>query len=457
MEEQPGASFPAAGSPTVTDVDGARVVLFGAGEHLYALDAATGAERWRFAAGTGCRDATTGQSPGLCSFTGERNQVESTPIVADGTAYFGMDINDVPTGKGGFYAVDVATGRLAWFFDVESGAVCRPASDDDVRRYDGYHSEAELGLPAGFLATRDGCDHPRNRNGCGNVWSSPAFDPARSLLVFGTSNCDTDADPGTPVPDAPMPPYDEAVVALSTDGLPQWRWRPREVDNDDLAFGGAPNLFSLVIGDEVRDVVGIGSKDGTYYVLDREGRNVRTGVRWSDPGAATSLPYWQTKVVPGGAIGGVIQTAAIDQRARKVLFSTGPGEDVLAPQRPTVHALDLDTGAVLWQNRETDVLGGDASYGPTSAVPGVAIVGSVITPHLRLFDTRTGRLLLDRNIGSPPTFSGISSGATVLDGTLVVGTGIGSRTQTGSSPGDFAAYTPAAVVALCVPGSRGCR
>ena len=115
--------------------------------------------------------------------------------------------------------------------------------------------------------------------------------------------------------------------------------------------------------------------------------NRRTGVDWKDPDAGAALPYWKTKVVPGGDIGGVIQTASVDQRARQIVFSTGPGLSVIDPQRPTVHALDLDTGAVRWQNRATDLLGGDASYGPTSAVPGVAIVGSVITPHLRLFDT----------------------------------------------------------------------
>ena len=84
------------------------------------------------------------------------------------------------------------------------------------------------------------------------------------------------------------------------------------------------------------------------------------------------------------------------------------------------------------------------------------IVGSVITSHLRLYDATDGALLLDRNIGQPGTVSGIGSGAAVLDGTLVVGTGIGARSSGGSSPGDFAADTPAAVVALCVPGSPGC-
>ena len=459
-EDQPGASFPAAGSATVADVDGTRLVLFGAGEHLYALDAATGAERWRFAAGTGCREGG-GAFPGPCGFTGERNQVESTPIVHQGVVYFGMDVNDVATGKGGFYAVDAARGTLRWFFDPESGSVCRPdpadehGPGDQVRRFDGYHSEAELGLPTAFFTTRDGCDHPRTRNGCGNVWSSAALDSARGLLFFGTSNCDTDTDPGTSVPAPPMPPYDEALVALHLDGSPAWRWRPREVDNDDLAFGAVPNLFTISVDGRAQDVVGIGGKDGTYYVLDRTGVNARSGRRWDDA-APRDLPYWERHVVPGGAIGGVIATASVDEATRRVVFSTAPGEDVLAPQRPTVHALDLDTGAVVWQHDDPGLLTGDASYGPTSSVPGLVMVGSVVTPHLRLFDARTGDLVADHALRAQSTFSGVASGAAVLDGTLVVGAGIGTRTSGGSSPGDFAAYTPSAVVAMCVPGAPGC-
>ena len=455
-EDQPGASFPGAGSVTIEQIDGVPIAFFGAGEKVYALDARSGALLWQFAAGTGCR-SMTGIFPGLCGFSGERNQVESTPIVVGGTVYVGMDVNDVPLGKGGFYALDARDGTMTWFFDPESGSVCRPDPNDEVRRYDGYHSEPELGLPVGFLSTRSGCGHPRTRYGCGNVWSSASHDDKRGLLFFATSNCDTDADPGTPVPAPPMPPYDEAIVALHLDGTPAWRWRPREVDPDDLAFGGAPNLFSIeVTPGQTRDVVGVGNKDGTYYVVDREGTNVRDDVLWDDPDAS-GLPYWSTKVVPGGDIGGVIQTASVDEGNRRVLFSTAPGFDVVAAQRPTVHALDMDTGAVLWQNTETGIIDGDASYGPTSATPDVVAVGSVITPHLRLYDAADGTLLVDRNIGEPGSFSGISSGATFLDGTLVVGTGIGSRTSTGSSPGDFAANTPSAVVALCAPGTPGCE
>src|SRR5262249_62208336 len=109
---------------------------------MYSLDARTGTELWRFAAGTGCL-----VPPGLCGFSAERNEIESSPLVAEGKVFFGMDANDRTGGKGGLYAVDAADGRLVWFFDLESG-LARPADPGgDIPRYGGDHSESESGPP----------------------------------------------------------------------------------------------------------------------------------------------------------------------------------------------------------------------------------------------------------------------------------------------------------------------
>jgi outer membrane protein assembly factor BamB len=454
--DQPGASFPTAASVDVSKVDGVDRVFVGAGEHFYALDAATGQERWRFAAGTGCVDAH-GLPPGLCSFAGERNQIESSAIVHGGRVYFGMDVNDVATGKGGFYALDARGGHMKWYFDLESGKTCRPWNKDRIRRFDGYHKRSELGLPPDFHNTRPGCDIPKQRTGCGNVWSSPALDAQRGLLFFGSSNCDTDSDPSTSVPYPPMPAYDEALVALRLDGTPAWRWRPREVDNADLAFGAVPNLFAIQAGGAPRDVVGIGGKDGTYYVVDRDGVNELTGVAW-DSAQKADLPYWRTQVVPGGDIGGIIATAAVDELRRRIYFSTAPGDGNAngppgPPQRPTMHALDMDTGAVVWDNAADQSFG--ASFGPTSALRGLVFAGHVPFALLRPFQsagdagTQLGAFPLD-NVAA------LASAPVVVNGTLLVGAGIGTRTQTGSSPGDFSANTPSDLFALCVPGVGDC-
>jgi outer membrane protein assembly factor BamB len=450
----PGASYPGSASATVETVDGVDRVFIGSGERMYALDAATGAEVWRFIAGTGCRDEL-GDPPGLCSFTGERNQIESTPAIVADTVVFGMDVDDKELGKGGVFGVDVRTGHLKWFFDLESGDTCRPDPGDEITRYDGYHSADELGLPADFFATRTGCASDRTATGCGNVWSSPAVDFARQRLYTVSSNCDTDSDPQTNKPGPNMPPYDEAIFALDFDGNAVWRWRPREVDPNDLAFGAVPNLFTIEEEGGPIDVLGVGGKDGTYYVLDRDGINERNGVAWNDADPST-LPYWRQQVVPGGAIGGIIASAAADSDARRIYFSTAPGLSVYTPQRPTMHALDMDTGAILWDNGTATGLPNDASYAPTSAIPGVAFTGTVFAPQLRAWNAETGALEYAQVISDVLLANAIASPAVVVDGTLLVGNGIGTRTGDPHDVEDGVSREPRSLIALCVPGTRGC-
>jgi polyvinyl alcohol dehydrogenase (cytochrome) len=443
---QPGASFPNSGSVHVADIGGVRRILFGAGETLLCLDAATGIEVWRFDAGTGCLDP-----PDTCGFSMERNEVISTPLVVDGKVIFGMDTNDVATGKGGVYALDETDGRMLWFFDLESGAVCTSDPGDDIRRFDGYHSELELGLPAGFLATRSGCNFDRTPTGCGNVWSSPAADESRQLLYFASSNCDTDNDGGTTIPPPPMPPYDEALFALEYDGSPAWVWRPREVDNADLAFGALPQLFTIDFGGSPRDVVGIGNKDGTYYVLDRDGVNEVSGVAWNDVDPS-ALPYWTTNLVAGGVAGGILGTPSIDAVGKRIYVNTAPGFDPATPQQPTVHALDADDGSVLWQNT-AEGPNADASFAPTGGIPGYIFVGNVFPPgKLRVYDSATGEKLFTREMPG----QGIASGPTIVDGHVIIGGGIGERSANENNPGHITSLVPHSITALCAVATEGC-
>jgi polyvinyl alcohol dehydrogenase (cytochrome) len=443
FRDDPGVSYPNVGSAHIEVVGGIQRVYVSAGQTMYSIDARTGAELWEFSAGTGCRTP-----PGLCGFTGERNEIESSPLIADGKVFFGMDTNDRAGGKGGFYAVDAADGRLAWFFDLESGMTCRPDPGDDIRRYDGYHSESDLGLPAGFLATRSGCDHPRIGTGCALVWSSPAYDATRGLVFIDSGNCDTDLDPATPQPPPPMPPFDEAIFAIGTDGTPAWRWRPLEVDPADLDFGAVPNLFTIDVDGTPRDVVGVGNKDGTYYVIDRAGVNARSGVRWDDADPS-GLPYWRTNVVPGGSAGGIIATAAVDEANRRIHFSTALGTGDV-PQQPTVHALDMDSGAVLWQN--TAEVDADGSFASTSAIPGVVFVGGATSGFLRAYDAVTGTKLA----AFPIAFPVLASPPAIVDGYVLAGNGIGERSANPTNPADIVSRFPSTVTALCVPGSPAC-
>jgi glucose dehydrogenase len=307
-----------------------------------------------------------------------------------------------------------------------------------VQRFVGYHTEEELGLPAGFLASRKGCDFPRDRDGCGSSWSSAAVDARRKLLFFTSASCDEGDNTG---------PFEEAFVALHFDGTPAWRWRPRASDTHDLDFGAVPNLFSIRVGGRRRDVVGAGGKDGTYYVIDRTGVNAVTRLRW-DAADPSALPYWRTNVVPGGSEGGIIGSAAVDERARRVYFSTAPGNDadLFNPQRPTVHALDADTGAIVWQN--TAEPNADASFAPTIAIPGVVLAGRNVGGALRAYDAATGERL-----ASYPAGRTLASAPGIVDGLVVVGSGSGSRGPDPTDLADVQARAPVDVTAYCVPGA----
>ena len=425
FKPHPGASYPAAGSAAVEDLDGRRVVYVAGGMTMYCLDAATGAKIWEFDAGTGC---TT------CDSSVERNEVESSPVLFDGLVYFGMDVND-GAGKGGFYGVDARTGYMRWFFDLASGSSCRPDPGDDVTRFDGYHTAAELGLPADFFATRPGCDFDRTPNTCGNVWSSATIDPERGLLYTASSNCDSDTDPNTPLPSPIMPPYDEAVFALDTaTGLPSWVWRPREVDPEDLSFGAVPNLFESEYAGETREVIGVGNKDGNYYVLDRDGTNELTGV---------VEPYWAKRVVQGGAIGGLIASASVGEG--KVTFSTAVGLDLDNPQLPAAWALDQSSGDVLWSSSVSG-----PSYSATSSVPGVSFMGS-LGGILYAYDRDDGTPLAELNARGP-----LGSAPSIVDGSLYLGAGTGERGGNPTRISYVVSLIPSPVNAFCVAGEDGC-
>jgi outer membrane protein assembly factor BamB len=184
-------------------------------------------------------------------------RIFSAPAVFNGMVFIGSTVSGTDGCRGGFLAVDAATGELRWRFEVD------PLLDDQGQVIGGLN------------------------RGCGNVWSSAAIDPPHGLVFFGTANCQSGA----------QPPYHEAVMALEAQtGTPRWVFRPRQTDTCDLDFGATPNV--IVLG--AQQYVGIGGKDGTYYVLQR----------------LTEAPagelVWATNVVFGGMSGGFIGTAAFD-------------------------------------------------------------------------------------------------------------------------------------------------
>jgi len=181
-------------------------------------------------------------------------------------------------------------------------------------------------------------------------------------------------------------------------------------------------------------VIGVGNKDGHYYVLDRDGVNEITG---------RVEPYWATRVVQGGAIGGLIASAAVGDG--KVLFSTAVGLDLDDPQLPAAWGLDVATGEVIWSSSEAG-----PSYSPTSAIPGMVFMGS-LGGTLYGYDSDTGRTLVTLNARGP-----LGSAPSIVDGSLYIGSGTGERGGNPTRISYVVSLIPSPVSAFCVAGEDGC-
>src|SRR5690606_19290829 len=98
--------------------------------------------------------------------------------------------------------------------------------------------------------------------------------------------------------------------------------------NKDWDFGAAIMLAQRSDGSDL--VLG-GQKNGVVWALDPD----------------TGALVWNTKIGPGGAMGGIHWGMAFDGSRIFAAnnMSTGPTADGVAPG---LHALDVDTGNILW-------------------------------------------------------------------------------------------------------------
>ncbi|OFV92000.1 MAG: hypothetical protein A3J75_04525 [Acidobacteria bacterium RBG_16_68_9] len=215
----------------------------------------------------------------------------------------------------------------------------------------------------------------------------------------------------------------------------------------------------------MREVVGIGGKDGTYYVIDRDGVNEINGVRWDDPLEVRNprpenwctletqnigLPYWCRRVVEGGVLGGIIASAAVGEG--RIFFSTAPGRSITDPQLPAAWALHMSDGSVAWSNAEAR-----PSFAPTGAVPGVVFMGTTFlsTKHgfLDAYATADGARLIQLDVKSLP--GGASSVPAVVGGMVFVGGGVGVFGRPGGQS-YLSGSVDTPISAFCLRGAPGC-
>jgi outer membrane protein assembly factor BamB len=326
-------------------------VYFGGGRTLYCLNAADGSLRWKQVI---CGNP---DDPHCAADTADGTRIFSSPVVHAGLVFVGLSADGQVGYRGGFMAFDADTGTPRWRFEV-----------DPLLDAAGNPLLNAQGLPVGG----------RNR-GCGSVWSSASVDAEH--VFFTTGDCDFDAPP----------PFHEAVMALEPQtGRLQWVFRPRQSDVCDFDFGATAN----VINSGQKRWLGVGGKDGTYYMLERHTKNPQGEL------------VWATNVVFGGNGGGFFGGAVFDgtrivsATALGDLFACMPQDPRDVPfQEPSGHAFNLRTGEVVWQQTLAQ------SFAATTAGDGVVFISTIGIPGVlpgavKVYEAATGALLV--TLSAPP-------------------------------------------------------
>ncbi|MGN5375021.1 PQQ-binding-like beta-propeller repeat protein [Sphingomonas hankookensis] len=234
-----------------------RIFVAVADGRLVALDAATGRACTGFGS-NGTVDLTQGMGlaePGHASSN-------SGPAVVGDLVVVGQQVSDnqrrdAPSGV--VRAYDATTGDLRWAWD---------AKRSDPR------------APLGADAT-----YPR---GTPNVWNVISGDPGLGLVFLATGNAGNDhwGAGRAPADDA----FSSAVVAVDLrTGVTRWAFRTVLNDRFDYDLGAQPVVTDMTIDGARRRVVVQGTKTGSLFVLDAAtGRPVRPVAHDRAPGP--SLP-----------------------------------------------------------------------------------------------------------------------------------------------------------------------
>jgi polyvinyl alcohol dehydrogenase (cytochrome) len=200
--------------------------------------------------------------------------ITSTLLLANGMVYVG-DGSGPPGGQAVLFALSQTDGHVVWStqLDTDEYAVFASPIIFNGMVYIGVAtngSETDTSLVGKVFAVNATTGHVNwsftasigNTGGAG-VWGSVAIDPSLDSIYFGTSNA---YGPGTDSL------YSYSIMSLNArTGSLNWYYQAYNSlsSGGDLDFGSTPNLFSVVVNGVTHAAIGLGGKDGMYYVLDR--------------------------------------------------------------------------------------------------------------------------------------------------------------------------------------------
>jgi len=218
-----------------------RVYVGSLDGYLHAIDAATGQRLWKI-------DTLPARGP-KTPFT-----LSATPVVAGDVVVVGSAGADFAGARGYVAAFDLATGAFRWRFytvprDPKEGAQDQPHLVEAIKTWDPRHRwDAGSG---------------------GTAWDGISYDPELKLVYFGTGNgAPYNIKEGGRTGGDDL--YTAAIVAVHADsGALAWYYQTTPGDRWDYDSTQKLILTDLDLGEGPRKVLMQASKNGYYYVLDR--------------------------------------------------------------------------------------------------------------------------------------------------------------------------------------------
>ena len=262
------------------------------------------------------------------------------------------------------------------------------------------------------------------------VWNSPTIDASRNQLYVGSG--ENTSSPATDTSDS--------ILALDLDsGEVNWVYQALKLDAWNIACEGTPSANCpkengpdydmastlLMTTSSGRQLVIGGQKSGHVHAVDPESGEL----------------VWKKKIGRGGVFGGVHFGMATFEGTLFVPVSDKPdGRVYESAGTPGIHALNGDTGEVLWyEPAPTDVCG-ERSF----CAPGISQAITVISDRvfaggmdgvMRVYEPGSGKVLLKVDTARPfetisgskasgGSFSG-GSGAIAANGRVFLSSGYG--------------------------------
>lgn len=400
---------------------------------IYALDRATGKERWKVNTRAKPFPGAHGSN---CLFAAPI-LAEGKLIIAGGGFEHAVALNPLHrccTGRGFVAALEPASGKVVWKYEVgpEPKKLDPPVVITDSRGKHTFHFGPSTS----------------------SVWSTPSYDAATGAVYFGT---DCHNSPRQPTKDDPSlsTKHSCAVVALEArSGKEKWvtQINPGDVWNyalrtydpatgryKDQAIGDTPKPYTIEVAGTATRVVGVGSKNGGFYVLEaKSGKLLRhtpiyTGKPTRPPGKVDP----RTLALPS-AIGGLQTGCATDGKAIYTngidilgLGTSADGrEGMVPPTGGRVVSISLDTKAENWRHERPKV----KAVGGTKEKPAFTDVGDPVASGIAVangvgyFTTTVSNKLVAIDLASGKSLKEISlgpvwCGPVVSRGRVYVGTG----------------------------------